>query len=189
MRESNLKIKDNIGIVLSYVTGIVAIVFGVLGILKEYGYLKSLNVSSDILFSCTIFLVVVAFIFIYIGYRIARKEIMSVKFMELHEKLVGIFDSYFDREDWYKLFLNGGCYWYASVLCELVECAYLVINRETEHCAVNIDGKIYDITGEINKYGFRKASDRDISFMKKNYKPNFDTVELSKFLIEKLNVG
>ncbi|BBF41377.1 hypothetical protein lbkm_0051 [Lachnospiraceae bacterium KM106-2] len=57
-----------------------------------------------------------------------------------------------------------------------------MINRQQEHCAVLLPEGLFDISGRISKFNFRLATDRDISFMKKNYKPNFDVLKLEQYL-------
>ena len=103
--------------------------------------------------------------------------------MVLYEKLLYFLDCYFcGITSWNRLFLNGGCFWLANYLCERIPGSYLVINRLEEHCALCIEGSIYDVRGKISKCGFHKASEREISFMKKNYLPKFDVVSLEKYL-------
>lgn len=111
--------------------------------------------------------------------------------MEVYEKVLSLLKEYFEvsykgRDGYKNLFLNGGCYWLASYLNGLIPGSYLLINRVEEHCALCVGGKAYDITGMISSKGYHKASDREISFMKKNYKPRFEVVCLEKYLAEKL---
>ena len=105
---------------------------------------------------------------------------------DIYKKILGLLKSYFNCNNWENLFLNGGCYWLANFLHDRISETYLVINRVDEHCALSISGKVYDVTGEISGRNFHRASDREISFMKKNYKPKFDVVELSDFLIKNI---
>lgn len=95
-----------------------------------------------------------------------------------------LLEMYFNGVGWQRLFLDGGCYWFANFISSRVPGSYLVINRQLEHCAVVINGKAYDILGQVgNKSGYKKANSVEISFMKKNYKPKFNVVELEKYLI------
>lgn len=78
--------------------------------------------------------------------------------------------------------MEGGCFWLASFLSMRIPNSSLWINRYEEHCALAIDGELYDIRGKISKCDFHKASQREISFMKKNYIPKFDTRGLENYL-------
>lgn len=92
--------------------------------------------------------------------------------MDYYERVMTALEEYFhviQKKDWKKLFLTGGCYWLADYLCRGIPGSYLVINRAEEHCAVWIQGSVYDVRGKISGKNFRRATERDISFMKKNY--------------------
>ena len=106
--------------------------------------------------------------------------------LDTYNRVLMLLKYYFDCSNWKGLFLNGGCYWLANFLSDRISGSYLVISRVDEHCALSISGKVYDVTGEISGRNFHRASDREISFMKKNYKPKFDVVELSDFLIKNI---
>lgn len=58
----------------------------------------------------------------------------------------------------------------------------IMINRIEEHCALAFEDGLYDITGRISVKNFHRASMREISFMKKNYIPHFNTEELEEYL-------
>ena len=104
-------------------------------------------------------------------------------------KILSLLEQHFKSKDWQKLFLSGGCYWLASYLSTQIPGSYLVINRTDEHCALCVDGKIYDVCGHISKYGFHKATDREIAFMKKNYKPKFNVSTLEEYLQKHLSAA
>ncbi|HIR14679.1 MAG TPA: hypothetical protein IAB31_12235 [Candidatus Choladousia intestinavium] len=57
-----------------------------------------------------------------------------------------------------------------------------MIKRAEEHCAVAFARGICDVTGKISGKNFHVASQREISFMKKNYIPRFDTEKLEQYL-------
>ena len=44
---------------------------------------------------------------------------------------------------------------------------------------------LYDIRGRISVKNFYPASEREISFMKKNYVPKFDVKKLEEYLVRK----
>lgn len=91
--------------------------------------------------------------------------------------------NYFDgKKNWQRLFLEGGCYWFASTLSQYIPGSLLMINRMEEHCAISINSSLFDVSGKISKCNYVTASDRQISFMRKNYIPKFDTVKLEEFL-------
>ncbi|MBQ7839208.1 MAG: hypothetical protein IJ390_01775 [Lachnospiraceae bacterium] len=102
--------------------------------------------------------------------------------MEVYEKVLRALECYFGRKDWKKLFLCGGCFWLAEFLHERIPGSYLIINRAQEHCALCFDGGLYDVSGKISMKGFEKATERQISFMRKNYVPKFDTGKLKEYL-------
>lgn len=102
--------------------------------------------------------------------------------MDIYNKYLLLLKEYFNKAGWENYFLFGGCYWFANLIHEKLPDSYLVINRVEEHCAICIDGKIYDVRGQIPNYNFHKATKREISFMKKNYKPQFDVSNLEVFL-------
>lgn len=90
--------------------------------------------------------------------------------------------AYFHTADWKRLFLQGGCYWLADVLHQGIAGSFIMINREEEHCALDFEGGLYDVSGRISRRNFRLAEERDIRFMQKNYKPGFDGERLRQYL-------
>lgn len=51
-------------------------------------------------------------------------------------------------------FLCGNCYWFAVILCNRfsTECrCYITYDVIANHFGCNIDGKVYDISGEVTK--------------------------------------
>ena len=55
-------------------------------------------------------------------------------------------------------------------------------NRVEEHCALCLKNGVYDVRGKISPYGFHPATEREISFMKKNYIPKFDVSIVEEYL-------
>ena len=86
---------------------------------------------------------------------------------------------------WQKNFLNGGCFWLASILHQGIDGPVFMINRVEEHCALYFENELYDIRGRISVQNFHPASEREISFMKKNYVPKFDVKKLEEYLVRK----
>jgi len=89
---------------------------------------------------------------------------------------------YFNKENYEELFLHGGCFFFANYIQKQIPGSYLVLNKQQEHCAICINGKVYDITGKISGKGFEKATERTYSYMRKNYKPKFDEKKLLNYL-------
>lgn len=58
------------------------------------------------------------------------------------------------------------------------------IKREIE--SIRKANGVYDVTGRISGKNFHEATQREISFMKKNYIPRFDVKNLEGYLLEKL---
>lgn len=108
--------------------------------------------------------------------------------LEVYEKVLRALESYFGRKDWKKLFLNGGCFWLAEFLQERIPGSYLMINRAQEHCALCFAGGLYDVSGKISMKNFERATPRQISFMRKNYVPKFDTGRLREYLTKDLEL-
>ena len=102
--------------------------------------------------------------------------------MELYLKTLELLESYFNTKDWKRYFLHGGCFWLANYLHKRIEDSVLMINRMEEHCALLLSDGLYDVRGKISTYGFHRATEREISFMKKNYIPKFDVEMLEKHL-------
>lgn len=102
--------------------------------------------------------------------------------MELYLRILELLESYFNTKDWKRYFLQGGCYWFADYLNQRICDSVLMINRMEENCAIKLSDGLYDVRGKISSYGFHKATEREISFMKKNYIPKFDVKMLEKYL-------
>lgn len=103
--------------------------------------------------------------------------------MEIYLKTLELLEGYFDTKDWRQFFLQGGCFWFANYLYQRIENSVLMINRMEEHCAICLSDGLYDVRGKISPYGFHPATEREISFMKKNYIPKFDVNMLEKYLV------
>lgn len=102
--------------------------------------------------------------------------------MEFYLKTLVLLENYFNTKDWKRYFLQGGCYWFANYLNQRIFDSALMINRMEEHCAIRFSDGLYDVRGKISPYGFHRATERDISFMRKNYIPKFDVKMLEKYL-------
>lgn len=64
------------------------------------------------------------------------------------------------------VFTNGCCYWFAQILCEAFN-GKLVYDEVENHFASLINGRIYDITGDItNKYNMVLWDDIDDDYHK-----------------------
>ncbi len=99
-----------------------------------------------------------------------------------YTKMLSLLEAYFAVSGWKHFFLDGGCYWFASTLQKGIRDSVIMINRIEEHCALAFEDGLYDITGRISVKNFHRASMREISFMKKNYIPHFNTEELEEYL-------
>ncbi|MBQ7839471.1 MAG: hypothetical protein IJ390_03160 [Lachnospiraceae bacterium] len=106
--------------------------------------------------------------------------------MDIYYKVLYLLELYFKESNWKRYFLHGGCYWLTNYLHYHISDSVIMINRQTEHCALYFEQALYDVTGRIDKNSFHIASEREISFMKKNYVPKFDTNKLEQYLKEKL---
>ena len=106
--------------------------------------------------------------------------------MELYLRTLELLERYFNTKDWKQYFLQGGCYWFADYLNQQICDSILMINRLEEHCAIRLSDGLYDVRGKISPCGFHRATEREISFMKKNYIPKFDVTMLEKYLIKNM---
>lgn len=103
--------------------------------------------------------------------------------MGYYDMFLKSLDYYFSKDkNWKKLFLEGGCFWFASTLQKEIDPSFIYINRIQEHCALFFDHALYDVSGQISDYGFHQATPREIQFMRKNYVPRFDIMKLQKQL-------
>lgn len=60
------------------------------------------------------------------------------------------------------LYTLGGCYRFVKLLQTVCDGVVPMINARRDHAAAMIDGKLYDITGEINQEGFCEATIADL---------------------------
>jgi hypothetical protein len=102
--------------------------------------------------------------------------------MNYYLKVMDALGRYFKEEDWKRLFMKGGCYWLADLLQKGIPHSYIMINRMEEHCGVFFNNGLYDVRGRIPTRFFQAAEEKDISYMKKHYHPEFDTKELERYL-------
>lgn len=102
--------------------------------------------------------------------------------MQYYQRILSLLERYFADKDWKRLFLSGGCYWLADVLHQGINGSVIMINRIEEHCALYFENGLYDVRGRISDKNFYKAGEREISFMKKNYLPKFDSKKVEQYL-------
>lgn len=61
----------------------------------------------------------------------------------------------FQNEGTIKIFTEGCCYWFARILCERFDISLykttMMYNNIDGHFAAKINGRLYDITGELNE--------------------------------------
>lgn len=110
------------------------------------------------------------------------KEMIVIQY---YEKVMKALSDYFIMDHWRQLFVQGGCYWFANLLYQGIADSIIMINRGEEHCAIYFENGLYDVRGRISQKNFKIAGDREISFMKKNYIPGFDTEKLENYLTMK----
>ena len=108
-----------------------------------------------------------------------KKEVERLPY---YRKIICALENYFTEKNWRKLFLTGGCYWFANILHQEIRDSIIMINRIEEHCALYFENGLYDVNGRISVKNFHNASEREISFMKKNYIPKFDQMKLEQYI-------
>lgn len=106
--------------------------------------------------------------------------------MEIYLTITKAIREYFKEKDYEALFLQGGCYWFASLVSSWIPNSYLMINHSREHCAVVVEHRLYDITGAISKEGYKYAEERDLRYMKKHYRVNQNLKPLERFIRTKV---
>lgn len=102
--------------------------------------------------------------------------------MQYYQTILNLLEQYFSDKNWKKLFLSGGCYWLADLLHQGIDGSVIMINRIEEHCALYFEHGLYDVRGRISAKNFHEAGEREIRFMKKNYRPKFDTDRVVQYL-------
>lgn len=88
-------------------------------------------------------------------------------------------------------FIKGGCYEFAKVIKEYISKSQIVINKNSDHCAISYNGNIYDATGKINDLtDFKVADSEDIKYMEARFGiPELQYVNnltISDFLIKEI---
>ncbi len=107
--------------------------------------------------------------------------------LEVYRKCVQKMKEYFGERFDEQLFLQGGCYWFAEFLHRHTMQSFIMMNKEQEHCAIEIGNDLYDITGKIPKRGYKWATRRNIEYMKKQYKPSFNVTRLERYLAKEMS--
>ena len=87
--------------------------------------------------------------------------------MQYYRKIMDLLESYFKEKDWKRYFLNGGCYWLADYLHQVIKGSVIMINRMEEHCALYFDGGLYDVTGRISTKKLCGSRGKRIKFYEK----------------------
>lgn len=100
----------------------------------------------------------------------------------IYENVINLLKIYFPEHQVKELFLEGGCFWLANFLHHRIENSFILFDKEKEHCGIEFQNNLYDITGKISRRGYFIASDEQLEYMKKNYRPNFDVTKLTKYL-------
>lgn len=80
----------------------------------------------------------------------------------MNEKVLNFIARFTDRGKRHEVidtFSNGCCYWFATILYErfVDDCfCYFVYDQVANHWGTKIDGRVYDITGEVtDDYNWR----------------------------------
>lgn len=67
------------------------------------------------------------------------------------------------------MFNEGYCLEYYNILKEIYPYNVMVLEKDKEHCASLINGKVYDVTGLRNKNLFVRASKEDMDYVNSFY--------------------
>lgn len=104
--------------------------------------------------------------------------------METYNMLIDLLKKYFKNRNIKDIFCYGGCFYFASKIKENIPNTSIWWNRKLMHCAIYFEDNngLYDITGRINKNGFVKANEKDLLYMQKHFKPNFDEKQLDIYI-------
>lgn len=109
--------------------------------------------------------------------------------MERYLQIVHLLRAYF-KEDTERIFLSGGCFFFAELLQQQIHHTVIVLNREREHCAAEISCYgVYDITGKIKGSNYHLVTSREMAFMKKNYIPEFNKELVLQYVYAGLKKG
>ena len=110
-----------------------------------------------------------------------------VRDFEVYRKCVQKMKDYFGEQYDEQLFLQGGCFWFAEFLHRHTMQSFIMMNKEKEHCAIEIGNELYDITGKIPKRGYNWATKRNLEYMKKQYTPSFNVLKLERYLTKEMS--
>ncbi len=99
-----------------------------------------------------------------------------------YEEIIQRIKIYYGSQFQEELFLKGGCYWLADYLHRHLTSSFIMMNKEQEHCAIEIQNQLYDITGKISSRRYVWANERNLAYMKKHYRPNFNVRALERYL-------
>lgn len=75
------------------------------------------------------------------------------------------------------IFLNGGCYFFSTITKHFFPESIIMFNKNQEHCAILYKNKLYDISGIISKNEYLVATEKNLNYFKKYYKPYFIKTE------------
>jgi len=64
------------------------------------------------------------------------------------------------------IFMQGACYKFHLFLKALFPDAKPLINNDKDHVVSLVDGKLYDITGEVDGAGYRELSGEDLKLVR-----------------------
>lgn len=106
--------------------------------------------------------------------------------LELYKKIIQKIKDYLGERYNENLFLSGGCFWFANYCVSHMQHVYLMFNKEQEHCAVEIQNQLYDITGRIAARNYVWATSQNVAYMKQHYIPAFDIKDLEEYLDEQI---
>lgn|GEM_PF-1931367 len=101
---------------------------------------------------------------------------------EIYASTVQALQRYFGKDAVNELFLHGGCYFFASYLHSHMKNSFIMFNKEREHCAIEFQNELYDITGKIGRKDYKIATPRQLDYMKKRYIPDFNEKDLIVYL-------
>lgn len=66
--------------------------------------------------------------------------------------------------------LNGGCYLFARIMNDKLGGNYsFLISEYRDHCALRINGKVYDYDGFHSIKNFKEMSESDLDWCEKNF--------------------
>lgn len=88
------------------------------------------------------------------------------------KRIDGFLKRFHENADVDTTFTNGCCYWFSFILAErFFWCARIMYDQVANHFGTEIDGRVYDVTGDVTeKYDWEPWNDLEDTKLKERIK-------------------